>query len=289
VASGRLIDARTDESGGVIARWLIWSNILIAGSAAGWMLVTLRTLSMPLDLALVALAFVLALVFYTRDRLDASGRASDRMAMPERTDWVQRHTPAFKAIMWIGAIGALGLLALRSKAMPPLLIGLGFALTYTLRWLPWRGRRVGWKHLPGMKMPFVATLWTLVVVVMPAAVYGMIGQGATWLLAAAVCALIMVQILLNDLRDIEADRAAGTFSLPVLIGDRNARRVGLMLVIAGALIPVSLFPFPFLLSGLYSAILLWRYRREHDTQWRGWIEGQGWVAGLAALVSTGAR
>lgn len=269
----------------MIARALVWTNVLIAGSAAGWAVVTLRALALPLDFILIALAFILALVFYTRDRLDASGHQADQLAMPERAEWMQQYASELRAVMWIGIAGALGLLIIRLRAAPPLLAGLSFALTYTLRWLPWRGRRVGWKHLPGMKMPFVASLWTLVVVITPAAVYGQVRQSATWLLACAVGALIMVQILLNDLRDIEADRAAGTHSLPVLLGDSAARRVGYLLALAGAMFPVYLFPLPFLLTGAYSAFLLWRYRREQDSQWRSWIEGQGLIAGLAALAS----
>jgi len=176
------------------------------------------------------------------------------------------------------------LLTLRPTAVLPLLAGLGFALTYTMRWLPWQGRRVGWKHLPGIKTPFVAVLWVLVIVITPAAAYGRVWQRDTWLLACAVCALIMVQILLNDLRDVDGDRTSGTQSLPVVLGEPAARRVALILVLAGALIPLSMAPLPFLLTGLYSAVLIWRYRRERDSEWRGWIEGQGLVAGLAALI-----
>jgi 1,4-dihydroxy-2-naphthoate octaprenyltransferase len=94
----------------------------------------------------------------------------------------------------------------------------------------------------------------------------------------------MVQILVNDLRDIDGDRTSGTLSLPVVLGEPAARRVGLVLALIGALLPLSMLPLPFLLAGLYSAFIVLRYRRERDSEWRGWIEGQGLVAGLAALI-----
>ena len=268
----------------MIARALSWTNILIASSAAGWVVVTLRALALPMDFSLIALGFVLALVFYTRDRLDEQEHRTDLATMPERTAWVQQHTPLLKRVIWVGSFGAVSLLALRPTAVLPLLAGLGFALTYTVRWLPWQGRRAGWKHLPGMKMPFVAFLWVLVVVITPAASYGRVWQRDTWLLACAVCALIMVQILLNDLRDVDGDRMSGTLSLPVVLGEPAARRVGFILALIGALLPLSMVPLPFLLTGLYSAFIVWRYRRERDSEWRGWIEGHGLVAGLAALM-----
>jgi hypothetical protein len=268
----------------MITRLLVWTNILIAGSAVGWVVVTLRALNLPLDGGLIVLAFILTLVFYTRDRLDGKERQADSIAMPERTAWVQHHAPLLKRIVWAGALSALGLAAIRPAAMPPLLAGLGLALTYTVRWLPWQGRRVGWKHLPGMKMPLVAALWTLVVVITPAAVYGQVWRRDTWLVAGGVCALVMTQILLNDVRDAEADRLNGTRSLPVVLGEPAARRVGYILAGLGALPALAVAPLPFVLTAVYSAILIWRYRRERDARWRGWIEAQGVVAGVAALV-----
>ena len=268
----------------VATRWLLWTNFLMAGNASGWVIVTARALAFPVDGGLIALALVLALAFYTRDRLDKGEHRSDLVTMPQRTAWVQRHTVALKSVVWCSFLSAVVLLVLRPAALPPLLAGLGFALSYTVRWLPWRGRRVGWKHLPGIKMPFVAILWTLVTVITPAATYGLMWQCDTWLLAAAVCALIMVQILINDLRDMEGDLASGTVSLPVLLGEPAARRAGYALVVAGALLALPISPLPFSLTALYSALLIWRYRRESDARWRWWIETQGIVAALAALV-----
>ncbi len=268
----------------MVTRWLGWTNILVSGSAAGWVVVTFRALALPLDFNLMILAFVLTLTFYTRDRLDEKERLADYLAVPERAAWVRRHAPVLKRVVWAASFGVVGLVMLRPIAVLPLLAGLGFALTYTARWLPWQGRRVGWKHLPGTKMPFVAALWVLVTVITPAATYGRVWQSVTWLLAGAVCALVMVQILLNDLRDVVGDRADGTLSLPVLLGEPAARRAGYGLALAGMLLPLSVAPLPFVLTGLYSAFLIWRYHRERDSHWRGWIEGQGLVAGLTALI-----
>jgi 4-hydroxybenzoate polyprenyltransferase len=265
-------------------RCLLWTNILMAGSAAGWVVVTARTLDSSIDVAIIALAFVLALAFYTRDRLDEREHLSDLVVMPQRTAWIRRHATVLKGLVWSSFFGAVILLFVRPAALPPILAGLGFALTYTVRWLPWRGRRVGWKHLPGMKTPFVAVLWTLLTVITPAAVHGKVWQRDTVLLAAAACVLIMVQILVNDLRDMEGDRASGTVSLPVLLGDPAARLVGYVLAVAAVFFALPISPFPFLLTAFYSAFLIWRYRRARDARWRVWIEAQGLVAGLVALV-----
>lgn len=255
----------------------------MAGSAAGWVIVTAHALAFPVDWALIGLAFSLALAFYTRDRLDERERHTDLLTMPERTLWVQRHSVALKGMVWASFAAAVVLLALRPAALPPILAGAGFALSYTVRWLPWRGRRLGWKHLPGLKMPFVAILWILITVITPAAVYGQVWRANTWLLAAAVCALIMVQILLNDLRDVTGDRLSGTLSLPALVGEAAARRIGYGLTLAAALLALFFASASLLLAALYSAFLVWRYRRDDDILWRSWIEAQGLMAGLVSL------
>ena len=267
----------------VLLRWLLWTNLLIAGSAAGWVIVTFRSFALPIDWLLVALAFFLALAFYTRDRLDEKERQADLISMPDRTQWMTHHRVSLKRVVIFGFVAAIGLILLRPTAFWPLLAGLGFALSYTLRWLPWRGRRVGWKHLPAMKMPFVAGLWTLTAVITPAFVYDQLLLRQTWLLAGAVFLLIMVQILLNDLRDIKGDTRSGTLSLPVLVGDATARWLGTGLMLLALLLAWQIASPALGGTSLYSLVLLWRYRRTHDAFWRPWIEVQGLIAAAITL------
>lgn len=261
----------------------LWLNLLMAGSAAGWVVVACQLLFLPLDGVLVGLAFVLAVAFYTRDRLDESEQSTDATTMPQRTAWVRRHAKGLRRLVWLSFAVAVVLLIIRPAALPPILAGLGFALSYTIRWLPWRGRRVGWKHLPGIKMPFVAVLWTILTVLTPLTVYGKLGQLISWRVAASVCLLIMIQILINDLRDLQGDQASGTDSLPVLLGDPHARRVGYLLALIAALLVPTPLALP--LTALYSALLLTRYRRQKDQQWRLWIEAQGVIAALLVIAT----
>ena len=256
----------------------------MAANAAGWVVLTIVTLGLPVDWVLIALGFLLALGFYNRDRLDRTGFAADRLTMPDRTGWVQDHTARLRTLVRASFMASVLLVALRPATILPLLAGLGFALTYTIRWIPWRGHRLAWKQIPGLKMPFVAILWTVTTVITPAAVYGQLGRATTWLLAGAVCMLVMVQILLNDLRDVEGDRQHNIHSIPVIFGDTVARSVGFALVLVAVGLMVSTNPVPFLLTGGYSGWLVWHYQRQSDQRWRIWIEGQGIFAGLVALL-----
>ena len=257
----------------------------MAGSAGGWVVVTAYALILPLDLALISLAFLLALSFYTRDRLDKIEQRADALAMPARTAWVQSHQMFLQRLVWLSFGGAIALVLTRPQALWPLMGGLGFALSYTLRWLPWQGRRVGWKHLPGLKMPFVALLWGLTTVITPASVYGLIWHKQTWLLFSVVSLLIMGQILLNDLRDEASDRQHGTQSLPVLLGTTKARWVGVILLVLAFGLGLSLkISLPIFFTSLYTIFILWGYQISTDTLWRPWIEAQGLIAAGLVLI-----
>ena len=250
----------------------------MAGSAAGWVVVTSLLLDLPLDWYLVGLAFVLALGFYTRDRLDEDEQDTDMTTMPARTRWIQSHGAHLHHFVKVNFFLAIIIIMMRPAAWLPILAGLGFALTYTVRWLPWQGKKVGWKHLPGMKMPFVAILWTILTVITPIMVYGMQWDAKSGQVMASVCLLIMIQILINDLRDLTGDQQHGTYSLPVLVGDASSRHIGYVLACLAALC-ASIFS-PLSVIALYSAFLLWRYQPRMDEKWRFWIEIQGIVAGL---------
>jgi len=265
-------------------RCLVWGNVLMGLSAAGWVVVTWEHLMLPPDPILALLAFALAIVFYTRDRLDPQEQATDSLTFPERTQWVQQHQTRLK--VWIGSalIVALGCIVLRPLTLAPLMTGVGFALTYTMRWIPWRGQRWASKQVPALKMPYVALLWTILTIFTPVTVYGAWENGRLWHVAGALFLLIMTQILINDLRDMEGDRHGKTYSLPILVGDYWARLWGIVLVGVACVVGFLLYHPALPITALYTGILLMGYRRAQDNFWRPFIEAQGVVAGVLSLL-----
>ena len=105
--------ASASPSSSISPSWLqvaLWLNLFMASSAAGWVIVTSILLDLPLDWMLVALAFVLATGFYTRDRLDASEQKADIAAMPERTRWVRAYSSSLRHFVWFNFALAVMLL-----------------------------------------------------------------------------------------------------------------------------------------------------------------------------------
>ncbi|TWF72954.1 UbiA family prenyltransferase [Kitasatospora viridis] len=257
--------------------WLVWSNLLMAGSAAGWVVCTALLLGLPVDPVVVGQAFLLTAVFYLRDRMAPAEQHADRFTMPARTAWLAARAVVLRRLGRVLAALAVATVVLRPACLPWLLGGLGLSVSYTVKWIPRRGGRVAWKQLPAAKEVLVALLWTVVTVLVPVTVTHGPWSRPTALTAAAVWCLVATQILVNDLRDVDEDRRHGTRSLPVLIGPPAARLVGCLLCTAAILATPGLTPL-----ALATAATALGYRREHDARWRPWIEAQGLLA--AALL-----
>ena len=270
-----------------LRRWLLYPSVVMAASAVGWSLSADRLLGLPHDAAVQALVFALAFLFYNRDRLADHARPDDLLNMAERARWFAAHRRLLLVLMAGAAMGSAGLLALRPAMLPPILAGLGFALAYNVRLLP--GGKTP-KQLPGLKTPYVAALWTLLVVVAPAANAGwLLTQPAAderrigWV-ALALFGLVAAQITINDIRDVTGDRLVGTRTFAVLWGERGARRVALGCAALTAIAAVALRSAGLLAAAAYAAAYTAAYRRTADGSFRWPIEASGCATWLAVAA-----
>ena len=126
-------------------------------------------------------------------------------------------------------------------------------------------------------MPFVALLWVLLAAGCPAAVYPALRTGATAGAAGVMFLLVMVQILLNDIRDRESDAASGTDSVPVLLGERAARVMGVLFCLLALAASAAMHQFALTMGAGFSLILTAGYRRRDDGLWQPLIEAMGMV------------
>lgn len=271
------------------ASWLeklLWTNIVMAASAVGWVVVTSRVLEIPIDLPLCLLAFCACAAFYTMDRLGEREWENDRNSMPRRTTWVMRHAAVLKLVVGAEFLVAIFALATRPVLFPVIILGAVIGLGYSVRLPSSRWPRLGFKYLPGAKAFFVAALWCVLVVVAPALSSGTLTNSALIPLMLSVGALVTVQITINDIRDMRADDLADTRTLPVLLGDRATRVLGVGFLFT-ATVSGAIAGSPALLVAVaYTLAALLCYSSNKDETWRPWIEGQGIPPAVAALIVT---
>jgi 4-hydroxybenzoate polyprenyltransferase len=132
--------------------------------------------------------------------------------------------------------GAVLSLSLNTPAQI-LLILLGLiAISYNLPLFKLGEKRVGLRHLPGVKLFLIALVWTLSVVLLPvlelqSTDHSQITLAHTLLLMAQRFLLISAIVISFDVRDLYQDQIHQLKTIPVVLGEKNAYRLcfGLLL------------------------------------------------------------
>jgi 4-hydroxybenzoate polyprenyltransferase len=208
-----------------------------------------------------------ALVVYNLDRLKRD--PADDQNTPERVHWhgmLRRWSWLLTAaggavlVLWPLWIGNGPLLLLTTLALP-------LALSYSF---PLMGVRL--KDVPVLKTLF-APLVVLTAVLAPPILLQRLALGVPLLLAAGWSwALLMFNMLLCDLRDYNGDRAAGTKSLPVLVGPGRTQALLWLLIAAGAVCAL-LHGWPILAGATVVALgpLAFAAQRRRNESFYEWL------------------
>lgn len=265
-----------------LERWLLYTSGVLAGTAVGWSLSVYLLMNLRHDPLVLVLVFALTLLMYNRDRVADYSRKDDKVNMQDRAHWISTHLRELRVLVIGATVIVLVLLVLRPAALPPILAGLSFALAYNARVLS--GGRAP-KQLPGLKVPYVAALWTLLSVGIPLAVAGDSWNWRATLVASAVFSFAAALVNLNDIRDVKGDRLVGTLTLAVLWGEHQARFASILLAGLAASAAAALHSVGFFVVALYITALVATYRSHTDRFYRWFIEGAGIAASLAVLCA----
>jgi len=221
-----------------------------------------------------------ALLVYNLDRLKRD--PADRVNTPERVRWhgmLRRWSWLLTAaggavlVLWPLWTGNGGLLLLTGLAVP-------LSLSYSF---PVLGTRM--KDVPVVKTLFAPLVVLSAVLAPPILLQGLRVGPALLLAAGWSWALLMFNMVLCDLRDIEGDRAAGTKSLPVLLGGGGTQGLLWGLIAAGALCAV-VHDWPILAWATVALLapLALAARRRRDEAFYEWLaEGTLFLPALVEL------
>lgn len=206
---------------------LLFSHLPLAAAAAGLTWTTGELLHQRLPPTLPWLAGAATLALYNFDALVPYKR--HQPALTARARWLRRHERLLAALALLGGAGAAGLAwpLLRSGAGWQglrLLLPLGvLAGLYSVPVLPWRGRLHPLRDVPMLKGVLIAAVWAGVTVELPALLGAPPAPHALGVLLARRFLLILALTLAFDLRDVAKDRAAGTLTVPLVLGPQRTR------------------------------------------------------------------
>jgi 4-hydroxybenzoate polyprenyltransferase len=223
--------ARGGAPGVTLYRVLCYTSLIFGVQGILRTLTAILFLGLRPDPVVLGIAFAMPVFIYGRDRLLDVGADDALPNRSARARWTARHSGALRIFVFGAGAACLLLMLARPAALGLLLAMMGFALTYTVRWLP-GGRSP--KQLPGFKTPYVTAIWTALVVALPLTVAGEPWDARAALLAAVMFLLTAPYTVINDVYDIHDDRRTGTRSLPAMFGERAARLASCLMSLSAA-------------------------------------------------------
>jgi 4-hydroxybenzoate polyprenyltransferase len=222
-----------------------------------------------------------ALVVYNLDRLRRD--PADLENTPERVkwhgllrgwSWLLAACGVFVLVLWPLCMGNGALLLLTALALV-------LSLSYSF---PLLGLRL--KDVPVLKTLFAPMVVLAAVLAPPILLQGLEFNRPLLLAAVWSWSLLMFNMVLCDLRDIDGDRAAGTRSLPVLLGARRTQGLLWLLIALGVVCAVmrGWSILAWVTPALLGPLALAAHRRHTEAFYEWLAEG---TLFLPALVDLG--
>lgn len=219
---------------------MLFGHLLLATAAASLTWATGRLLRQALPWQVSALVGAATLALYNFDGLVPYKRTQP--ATTRRGQWLRTH-PRTLLLLTLGGLAGAAPLALHLLLTAPRLLGLLLPLTllaglYSVPVLPGERGLAGTtrprrplRDVPALKGVLIAAVWAGLTVGLPALVLpAPVPPTALGVLLLRRFLWILTLTLVFDLRDVAKDRAAGTRTVPLLLGERRTKWLAYLLL-----------------------------------------------------------
>ncbi|MBM4250012.1 MAG: hypothetical protein FJ149_11420 [Euryarchaeota archaeon] len=251
------------------AQALYHSGVLLALSAASLALLCPVLLYDTWSAGYFIMVFLVTYSVYGLDRL--AGIEEDRASHPERVRFLERWRWPFTASVALAFLGAAGLAALSGWVTLLLPLAPAAVVLYSgsLSERFFRLRGPDLKRYFLVKDAAIASGWAFLLPLSAFYLDRPLGAGAL-LFGAPLFVKLFVMASIYDFKDIDSDRRAGVRTLPVVLGERQSRRLlqalnagasaAILALVAAGL--VSTLAVIFVPAAVYTAFLIHLSRRE---------------------------
>ena len=208
-------------------QWVVFTNVYVALCGALLTAATYPLLGLPPRLDHVSgIVFCCTLVIYNLDRL-----VEPHPGDSEHERWIEQHRGILWAITFVGAAAAfVWSIQLSTAALVSLPIAGAVAVGYCLPVVPYQGRWLTLKALPGAKLVLIAVVWTYATAGLPMLQSGTaLDAGSAMILLARFCFIAAVALPF-DLPDMQRDSRSGILTIPNWLGVHTTRNVALLLI-----------------------------------------------------------
>ncbi len=224
----------------------------------------------------------------------------DKTLLSERHVWLLKHSFIFYTIMALALV--LGLFALSHFALSflfsliPIII---VSLAYTLPLIPSKTKFISIRDIPGIKIFLISLVLSITTVLLPAELYkgyGSVNHFALLFVFIRRMLFIFAITIPFDIRDVELDKAKGTLTIPVMLGEKKAKAIALLALFV--FMTLSIFDYQvmrfnnlyllvaFIISAFISAVLLvLSNARKSDFFYALFLEGLMFVQYLLVYIA----
>lgn len=218
---------------------VVHTNLLIAAAAMAQCALSYLIFEQPVSPAIVLLEGAATLLLYNFSLY--LSKPNDPQASPyKRTRWVFSHLPYFYTLSVL-ALGCFLYYFMQIAWVSKLfLLGTGIcSLLYSFPLIEWRGRWVGLRQIPALKIFHIAFVWVLSSVVLPFVDLQAQGISISYKLLYTLMLLKFIFLLICtlpfDIRDIKQDSYYHLRTLPSILGAKRAQSLCYMLLLTHSL------------------------------------------------------
>ncbi|RFP66297.1 hypothetical protein D0N36_04570 [Hymenobacter lapidiphilus] len=218
---------------------VLYSSVWLSVAALGLMWATFLFWGVHISVRLGGLIFAATLFLYNLDSV-LPYKHGQLPGATRRKQWIRAHRHQLLALTVAAGAAAGWLYLTHARLLPLTLFGGHLALISVLYSMPlWRRRGRWWalRDLPLLKVFLIAYVWSAVTVWIPALYLGRDWASPVVLvLFARRFLLILALALVFDIRDYSKDRLTGTRTFPGMLGIRATKWLGLVALLAAALL-----------------------------------------------------
>ncbi len=206
--------------------FLVHTNLLIALAAIAQCALTYMILQLPINPAILIVEGTTTLLLYNLSLYLSLPRETEKSPYV-RTRWIGRNMPVFwglSLLAFIICLFALWQLHLITWVFLGV-IGL-ISIAYAVPLFKFKGKRLGLRQVPGLKVFYIAVIWSLSSVGLPVLELYANGEAINWYMANYLGIVKILFLLLCtlpfDIRDYEQDVQYNLKTLPILMGKKKA-------------------------------------------------------------------
>lgn len=231
----------------------------------------------------VFFATLFAYNFQRLVRMDVQGELSHRQ------QWVQKHKKWLCLITIVSAIATVYFSLSLSMESLVLLIPLGaIALIYPLPIIPFKGKRLRLREVPGIKIFLIALVWALVTVGLLVEEHQLAWTTDVWFVFLHRLFFVFAITIPFDIRDLKYD-SLQLKTIPSVLGEEKARYVAYGALAVYELLVIAQFIFGDLITwqmliALLCVSAVTTYLLYRSTSDRGEYHFAFWVEGAAVLM-----